>query len=194
MSSGGEAQQLNKEALRMRSLPEAYNETAVKAVFGEISLVFEDTCQISKLQNDDVLDYANEANVRLVALKGLIDRNKRILLAYHASRLDCIASVAGQARDLPGKYIDLLNKIEIGFHDQYKANLQEYNMEFGGAIDLLQWPQPPKDLYIQVRVNKDCGVIQTEWGQIHLSANSFHFLRRSDVQALINQGLVSHIP
>lgn len=53
--------------------------------------------------------------------------------------------------------------------------------------------QPPKDLYIEVRVLRDCGEVMTENGLVHLEANSTHFLRRADVEQLIRQGLLEQI-
>lgn len=53
--------------------------------------------------------------------------------------------------------------------------------------------QPPKDLYVEVRVLRDCGEIMTENGLVNLEANSTHFLRRVDVEQLIRQGLLEQI-
>lgn len=53
--------------------------------------------------------------------------------------------------------------------------------------------QPPKDLFVEVRVLRDCGEIMTENGLVNLEANSTHFLRRVDVEQLIRQGLLEQI-
>ena len=53
--------------------------------------------------------------------------------------------------------------------------------------------QPPKDLYIEVRVLKDCGEIFTENGPVNLEINSTHFLRRVDVESLIRQGMLVQV-
>jgi GINS complex subunit 1 len=53
--------------------------------------------------------------------------------------------------------------------------------------------QPPKDLYVEVRVLRDCGEIMTENGLVNLESNSTHFLRRVDVEQLIRQGLLEQI-
>lgn len=57
----------------------------------------------------------------------------------------------------------------------------------------LQDSKPPKDLYVEVRVLRDCGEIMTESGIVNLEANSTHFLRRVDVEQLIRQGLLEQI-
>ena len=53
--------------------------------------------------------------------------------------------------------------------------------------------QPPKDLYVEVRVLKGCGEIMTENGVVNLEVNSTHFLRRADVEHLIRQGLLQQL-
>ncbi|EPZ33355.1 hypothetical protein O9G_001767 [Rozella allomycis CSF55] len=51
---------------------------------------------------------------------------------------------------------------------------------------------PPKDLFIQIRVLKDCGNLLTTSGVITLEKDSQHFVRRTDVEHLISQGHVIH--
>lgn len=53
--------------------------------------------------------------------------------------------------------------------------------------------KPPKDLYVEVRVLRDCGEVMTESGLVNLEAHSQHFLRRVDVEQLIRQGLLEQI-
>lgn len=53
--------------------------------------------------------------------------------------------------------------------------------------------KPPKDLYVEVRVMKDCGEIVTATGTVHLEMNTTHFLPRSDVEHLIRQGFLRQI-
>lgn len=55
-------------------------------------------------------------------------------------------------------------------------------------LDLTSDLQPPKDLYLEVRVLKDIRELYTESGPINLELNSTHYLRRSDVEHLIRQG------
>lgn len=57
----------------------------------------------------------------------------------------------------------------------------------------LQDSKPPKDLFVEVRVLRDCGEVMTENGAVNLEANSTHFLRRVDVEQLIRQGLLEQI-
>ena len=56
----------------------------------------------------------------------------------------------------------------------------------GGGQDKI----PPKDPFIEVRVLKDYGEITTDSGTVNLQKNTVHFLRRSDVELLIRQGVL----
>lgn len=52
---------------------------------------------------------------------------------------------------------------------------------------------PPKDLYIEIRVLQSCGEVATENGVLQLDQGTTHFLRQSDVEHLIRQGMVEKI-
>ena len=60
-------------------------------------------------------------------------------------------------------------------------------------LPLEQHLQPPKELFIQVRCIQDVGEIMTENGFMKLDKDSQHFVRRSDVEPFIRQGLLEHI-
>ena len=53
--------------------------------------------------------------------------------------------------------------------------------------------KPPKELFLQVRALVDCGEVATESGFVTLSRNTTHYLRRSDVEHLIKQGMLEQI-
>ena len=53
--------------------------------------------------------------------------------------------------------------------------------------------EPPRDIFIDVRVLKDAGEIQTEYGSINLSKNSQHYVRQADVERLIAQGYLQKL-
>lgn len=64
----------------------------------------------------------------------------------------------------------------------------------GLQLDLtIDLQQPPKDLYIEVRVLQNYGEIMTESGVVVLQKNTTHFLPRTDVEPLIRQGILQHI-
>ncbi|CAG8876327.1 unnamed protein product [Penicillium nalgiovense] len=60
-------------------------------------------------------------------------------------------------------------------------------------IDLTGTLEPPKDLFIDVRVLKDAGEIQTEYGVINLTKNSQLYVRQGDVERLIAQGFLERL-
>lgn len=60
-------------------------------------------------------------------------------------------------------------------------------------IDLTGSLDPPRDLFIDVRVLKDAGEIQTEYGVINLTKNSQFYVRLGDVERLIAQGFLMRL-
>lgn len=53
---------------------------------------------------------------------------------------------------------------------------------------------PPKDLFIEVRIKKDYGAVMLpESGEVHLQKNTTHLLRRSEVDHLIKQGILTEV-
>lgn len=114
-------------------------------------------------------------------------RNKRCLLAYHRTRTDKleemvwsgsdIADLAAQQR-APGEgqnsSADLgtgegnsssLSPEEEEYVRQYSDLLAAYKGQWTD-IDLTGSLEPPRDLFIDVRVLKDAGEIQTEYGSV----------------------------
>jgi GINS complex subunit 1 len=112
-------------------------------------------------------------------------RNKRCLLAYHRTRTDKleemvwngsdIADLAAQQQrpvDVQGPAADLgnvegnsssLSPEEEEYVRQYSDLLAAFKGQWTD-IDLTGSLEPPRDLFIDVRVLKDAGEIQTEYG------------------------------
>lgn len=113
-------------------------------------------------------------------------RNKRCLLAYHHTRTDRLEELvwkgydvvdlaSEQVRDPPGKASSTLNAAnndrsmsnlspqEEDYVRQYSDLLAAYKGQWTD-IDLTGSLEPPRDLFIDVRVLKDAGEIQTEYG------------------------------
>lgn len=192
MGSIGEPVQLVREALRQRRKLEPYNDEGVRMTVQEILRLYEEAVKSNEKDNDNSLFNDNLAHSKLLGLKSLIERNKRIILAYHSTRLDCISSIVASVQSVPSKFKDCMTANELQFASEYSNMLHEFN-EFYNNLDIFTNPTPPRELYIQIRVNRDCGLIQTEYGQLYLSPNSLHYVRRADIQALIDQGMVSHV-
>ncbi|KAI9368572.1 PSF1 domain protein [Aspergillus egyptiacus] len=151
-----------------------------------------------------------------------IRRNKRCLLAYHRVRTEKLeelcwrgvdvleqqtATASGEqqggvsananANALPvgggqaGNQSSLSPEEEEYFR-QYSDMLATYKGQWTD-IDLTGSLEPPRDLFIDVRVLKDAGEIQTEYGVINLTKNSQLYVRHGDVERLIAQGFLERL-
>ncbi|KNC51977.1 DNA replication complex GINS protein PSF1 [Thecamonas trahens ATCC 50062] len=120
-------------------------------------------------------------------------RNKRIMLAYHYHRMQYLQNLRWEVGAiLPPDVREATSALETGFFSAYDRLLGDYMTEVD--LNLTEDLTPPKDLFIEVRVVQDAGTIITEAGdELTLTRNSTHYLRRSDVEHLIRQGVVEHI-
>ena len=184
-----------KESLRLKNSVgglEPYKNEAVMRIVGDINELYSKAgLVVASTSSSASLFEANE-RISSVGIRSLMERNKRILLGYHAARLSCISSVLGTVSDAPSR-LPNMSQAEREFAADYVDCIREYCAGFSGLVDFVNNKEPPRDLFIKIRVNRDCGVVKTEWGQLHLNAGTFHFVRQSDVRSLIEQGLVTHI-
>ncbi|EOO02060.1 putative dna replication complex gins protein psf1 protein [Phaeoacremonium minimum UCRPA7] len=131
-------------------------------------------------------------------------RNKRCLLAYHRTRTDKLEELVwngADVLDLSGQQqggmngdagTSSLSPQEEDYVRQYSDLLAAYKGQWTD-IDLTGSLEPPRDLFIDVRVLKDAGEIQTEYGAITLSKNSQFYVRQGDVERLIAQGYLQKL-
>ncbi|KAF4123383.1 GINS complex subunit 1 [Geosmithia morbida] len=137
-------------------------------------------------------------------------RNKRCLLAYHRTRTDKLEELVwndNDVVDLSGQQVregdnssgggasgptSSLSPQEEEYVRQYSDLLAAYKGQWTD-IDLTGSLEPPRDLFIDVRVLKDAGEIQTEYGAITLSKNSQFYVRQGDVERLIAQGYLQKL-
>jgi GINS complex subunit 1 len=108
-------------------------------------------------------------------------RNKRCLLAYHRTRTDKLEELVWNGTDvsdLSGQQVRDTGASSTGASDASKSSLspqeEEYFRQYSDLlaaykgqwtdIDLTGSLEPPRDLFIDVRVLKDAGEIQTEYG------------------------------
>lgn len=117
-------------------------------------------------------------------------RNKRCLLAYHRVRSDKLEHMCWSGKDIldqeqqaswQGNGEGSSMASEAGSQSSLSAEEEEYGRQYGDMlaaykgqwtdIDLTGSLEPPKDLFIDVRVLKDVGEIQTEYGYARLSFN-----------------------
>ena len=121
-----------------------------------------------------------------------MNRNLRCSLAYLGYRLDKIAKYSWESgKNLPEHLLEKLSPAELNYFQKYLENLESYNKTVSeqlaqetelvdddarnlasympSALDLTVDFAPPKDLFIEVRVNKDYGpVMLPESGEVRL--------------------------
>lgn len=139
-------------------------------------------------------------------------RNKRCLLAYHRVRAEKLEAMCWEGKDLlEQQHHQQQRKVGQGdanasgdvnqsslspeeeeYFRQYNDLLSSYKGQWTD-IDLTGSLEPPRDLFIDVRVLKDAGEIQTEYGAINLTKNSQFYVRHGDVERLIAQGFLQRL-
>ena len=137
-------------------------------------------------------------------------RDKRCLLAYHRVRAEKLEALVWNGEELE-KHQDgnpsdkdaaapsttntsqnSLSPEEASYFHAYTDFLSQYKAQYTD-IDLTGSLEPPTDLFIDVRVLKDAGEIQTEYGAINLTKNSQFFVRKGDVERLIQAGFLMRL-
>lgn len=141
-------------------------------------------------------------------------RNKRCLLAYEKSRADKIDEftwlnidpivnsekletpsnefVNSNVGDTTRLVLDNLNHAEQEYFKNYQKLVMQYKSNFPD-IDLSGDLEPPTNIFIDVRVLRDGGEVQTEYGVFNLIKDSQFYVRKSDVERLIQQGYLEEI-
>uniref|UniRef100_A0A7S1XDG0 DNA replication complex GINS protein PSF1 n=1 Tax=Compsopogon caeruleus TaxID=31354 RepID=A0A7S1XDG0_9RHOD len=177
--------------LRLSKWVPPYDDPAVRRVVQEIRELLAAILASVERNREDM----NERHIACGMLlhHRSIQRNKRLVLAYLWNRLQRIQDSRWEngwveQRD---EAFENLSKLEVRFLDRYNALISQLS----GALkmDLSADIQPPRDLFIEVRVLRDCGNILTEDGPINLTEGSAHYIRRSTVEHLIRQGNLEHI-
>ena len=129
-------------------------------------------------------------------------RNIRCLLAYLNTRLTRVERLAWESgKHIPDHLQEKLSPAELDYFKTYLENIDNYNKAVSNMfandsnnIDLTVDFNPPKDLFLEVRVNKDYGTVYLpESGEVKLQKNTTHNLRRSEVDHLIKRGIMSEI-
>ena len=137
-----------------------------------------------------------------------IRRNKRCLLAYHRARTAKLEEMCWAGADIAdlvtppvsstpsaataSTTASSLSAEEEQYVHQYSQLLSAYKGQWTD-IDLTGSLEPPRDIFIDVRVLRDAGEIQMEYGSITLSKNSQFYVRQADVENLIQQGYLQKL-
>ena len=177
-----------------------YHEDIIRNILKEVSNLRKNTEYLKEQQQLGMLD-DKVAKCQYFVTLLCMERNKRCLLAYQRLRTDILDSMAWNNNGL-----DLMSSITFSQQDTNNLSHQEHeylkeycdlitDLKSGDLvdIDLSGSLVPPSDVFIDVRVLKDAGEIQTEYGVFNLIKDSQFFVRQSDVERLIQQGYLQKI-
>jgi len=93
---------------------------------------------------------------------------------------------------IPAEVLSNFSYKEGQFLNGYDKILSGYFDSVG--IDLTRdCSEPPQELFVEVRVVKDCAVQRQGSDTLQLKSNTTHFLRRQDVESLIRTGYLEHV-
>ncbi|CUM64203.1 uncharacterized protein PRCAT00001797001 [Priceomyces carsonii] len=209
-----------KRTSRLNEVP-AYQSDLVKDILKEIADLNVDASYLAdylEMQENEG-DYNEESQkinqCQLFVTHLSMRRNKRCLLAYERLRAEKIDEFAWlnidpiepnnekknklliKEPDAFGIYtyqllLENLNPAEQEYFKNYQDLLLHYKTHFSD-IDLSGNLEPPKNIFTDVRVLKDGGEIQTEYGVFNLIKDSQFYVRKSDVERLIQQGYLEEL-
>ncbi|CAO2650592.1 Nn.00g018840.m01.CDS01 [Neocucurbitaria sp. VM-36] len=202
-----------QNAKRTQALPHLppYASELVRSIVREVRDLDKDVSNILAPYNGSFNPSASPETACALLVNHLcMRRNKRCLLAYHRVRSDklegycwegvdvleaqSVQGVGSRAGGEGGAKKDesSLSPEEEEYVRQYSDLLAAYKGQWTD-IDLTGSLEPPRDLFIDVRVLKDAGEIQTEYGSITLTKNSQFYVRQGDVERLIAQGYLQRL-
>ncbi|KAH7388816.1 hypothetical protein BKA66DRAFT_415136 [Pyrenochaeta sp. MPI-SDFR-AT-0127] len=213
---GETANKLVQNAKRTQALPHLppYASELVRSVIREVRDLDKDVSNILAPYSGSFDPSASPETACALLVNHLcMRRNKRCLLAYHRVRsdklegycwegVDVLESQGGSGNGVEGaggrggevakKDESSLSPEEEEYVRQYSDLLAAYKGQWTD-VDLTGSLEPPRDLFIDVRVLKDAGEIQTEYGSITLTKNSQFYVRQGDVERLIAQGYLQRL-
>lgn len=181
---------LLRELSKSRWVP-PYDGDGVRSVISEIRALLEELVDTVTKHGSSFRTDPGAASGAVVYHRA-IERNKRCVLAYLHERMRRLVAHrweygAGSATALH----DALSGTEATALNAYEKALGKYCATV--QLDLTADQKPPRDLYIEVRVLRDCGDLMTDHGAVALRKGTAHFLRRVDVEHLVRQGALEHV-
>jgi GINS complex subunit 1 len=181
--------------------------TLILSAYSNPASSYSSAPQFSNLQSSQIKSSFNPSEDPATACSLMVNhlsmrRNKRCLLAYHRTRTDKLEEMIWNGQDVLGARpasasttgpgndsTSSLSAEEEQYVHQYSELLAQYKGQWTD-IDLTGSLEPPQDIFVDVRVLRDAGEIQTEYGSLNLTKNSQFFVRKGDVESLIQQGYV----
>ncbi|OBA21190.1 GINS complex, Psf1 component [Metschnikowia bicuspidata var. bicuspidata NRRL YB-4993] len=219
---GDLATKLILEAKRTKNLTELpiYEHELVKNILQETSDLHKDVeflneQQLTQTSMENDARRINQCQLFVTHL--CLRRNKRCMLAYEKLRagkidefswlnIDPVLSGSKTSTSLgnlaadsirskactKNLAIENLSHQEQEYFKKYQDILLDFKSSFAD-IDLSGDLEPPKEIFIDVRVLKNGGEVQTEYGVFNLIKDSQFYVRKSDVDRLIQQGFLEEI-
>lgn len=169
-----------KRTQNLTHLP-PYQTELVRSVAREVRDLSKDVASLLEPFQGSFDPSADQATACTLLVNHLsMRRNKRCLLAYHRTRTDKLEELVWSGHDvldLSAQQTGGLRGMEAGT-DAGASSLspqeEDYVRQYGDLlaafkgqwtdVDLTGSLEPPRDLFIDVRVLKDAGEIQTEYG------------------------------
>ncbi|KAH0449984.1 hypothetical protein IEQ34_020676 [Dendrobium chrysotoxum] len=168
--------------VRLISLGQDVWAKGISAIEGVGRLKIEDA-------NLDIQTTRNEDHFGAVIHHLSLLRNKRCLMAYMYNRAELIQSLRWKIGPvLPQEIQEKLNYSEEEYFKNHSAAIESYMSELD--LDLTVDMVPPKDPYIRVKVLDDIGELCLGDHAISLTQHSLHFIKRTDAEPFISQGLM----
>lgn len=220
---GEQANKLVADAKRTQGLPNLppYGATVVRAVTKEVRDLERDANALLACHSNGSTHGSEGSQIKssftsadnpslacaLLVYHVSMRRNKRCLLAYHKTRTDKLEAMCWDGVDVADLALASAQASSSGRQDgntssmsaeeeqyvhQYSDLLAAYKGQWSD-IDLTGSLDPPRDIFIDVRVLRDAGEIQTEYGSITLTKNSQFYVRQADVERLIQQGYLERL-
>ncbi|KAL1306983.1 hypothetical protein AAFC00_005615 [Neodothiora populina] len=208
--AGNKLVQHAKRTQALAHLP-AYQTELVRSVAREVRELNRDVAALLEPFGGSFIPSQEPATACTLLVNHLsMRRNKRCLLAYHRVRTEKLEEMCWNGIDVVGSELAhqvLGGQPSMAVPEANKSSLspeeEEYVRMYGDLlaaykgqwtdIDLTGSLEPPTDLFIDVRVLKDAGEIQTEYGAINLTKNSQFYVRQGDVERLIQQGYLQKL-
>ncbi|KAJ3313640.1 DNA replication protein psf1 [Boothiomyces sp. JEL0838] len=110
----------------------------------------------------------------------VVKKNKQIVLVAQRQKLDKICKLIWNG-------VNVSSPSEQVFINEYKQLVRDLKGLYLD-IDLNQGDEPPKNIFVEVRVVKECGEIMTEMGVLPLRLGTQYYLKKAEVQDLIMSG------
>ncbi|GMH13154.1 hypothetical protein Nepgr_014995 [Nepenthes gracilis] len=173
-----------------------FNDDLFNQVIKECNVHYKQFYELTRKMQEEGLDVQSARNAdhfgMLIHHLSLL-RNKRCLMAYMYKRAEIIHSLSWKVRRiLPQDIEEKLCDCEKRYFKNHSSALQSYMKEMG-SLDLTVDTVPPKDPYIKVRVLEDIGVTAIGDRDTNLARHSIHFLKRTDAEHYIFQGMMEEL-